>query len=50
MIAGLRTLLATAVPAEPEEFGIVADEGDAFGWVAWLRAEVARFDSGEQSV
>jgi len=29
---------------EAEEFGIVADEGDAFGRVAGLRAEVACFD------
>lgn len=31
-------------PAEAEDFGVVAHEGDALGWVAWLRAEIARLD------
>lgn len=35
--------------AKAEEFGIVADEGDAFGGVDGTRAEVARFDSGSIS-
>ena len=31
-------------PTEAEDFGIVAHKGDALGWVAWLRAEIARLD------
>ena len=30
--------------AEFEDFGVVADEGDAFGGVCWARAEITRFD------
>lgn len=33
--------------AEAEDFGIVADEGDALGGIGGLRAEVAGFDSVE---
>ncbi len=31
-------------PAETEEFGVVADEGDSFGWVDRAGAEMACFD------
>ena len=31
-------------PTEAEDFGVVAHKGDALGWIAWLRAEIARLD------
>jgi hypothetical protein len=31
--------------AEAEGAGVVADEGDPFGWIDWARTEVACFDS-----
>lgn len=30
--------------AEAEDFGVVTDEGDSFGWVDRTGAEMARFD------
>jgi hypothetical protein len=30
--------------AKAEQFGVVADEGDSFGWVDGSRAEMACFD------
>jgi hypothetical protein len=38
-------VLMTLAPAKNEASRIVADEGDAFAGIAWLRAEVARLDS-----
>ncbi len=35
----------TFASAEFEDSGIVAHEGDTLGGVAWLGAEIARFDS-----
>ena len=37
-------VLMAFAPAEAEDLGVVAHKGDAFGWVAWLRAEIARLD------
>lgn len=43
-------VLVAFAAAEAELFGVIAYECDAFAWVAGLRAEVARFDSGRVSL
>lgn len=37
-------VLMAFAPTEAEDLGVVAHKGDALGWVAWLRAEIARLD------
>ena len=43
-------ILVAFRPAELEDFGIISNEGDTFGWVDRARAEVARLDPSKKSV
>lgn len=42
-------VLVTFRLTKAKHLGVVADECDAFAWVAWPRAEVAGLDPGRQS-